>query len=306
MSVAVITIFCNESFRIPKWLEYYEAYKSEAALHIVVDNNSTPDESAKVRQAFPDSHYIKLEKNGGVTAAYNAGIRFAMEHTEIDAVAFIGNDIKLEPGGLTKLYEFLMSDEKFGEVGPVLLKKDSMIIEDNGDWFGRDLIMNEFDLGKEYSEDIQSHVCDGLPGAMNMGKISMYQQIGLMDETLFMYSDEVDVGIRAKRAGYIFSSCAPVKAWHQHENTGNRKNRLPFSNYLVMRNKVYLAGHHFGNREKWYVFFAMMKISCLSYLGGVLKRDKEKRTRAVWQIRGAINGLTGNMEHNRYSNPGGV
>ena len=131
MGIAVITIYCNESFRIQKWIQYYELYKDEIAMHIVVDNHSTENEIKRLIEAFSDSDIIRLKENGGVTAAYNAGIKYAMEDPSIDAVAFIGNDIKLEKGGLTKLYEFLMKDESLGEVSPVLLKIDSFILEDN-------------------------------------------------------------------------------------------------------------------------------------------------------------------------------
>ena len=303
MGIAVITIYCNESFRIQKWIQYYELYKDEIAMHIVVDNHSTENEIKRLIEAFSDSDIIRLKENGGVTAAYNAGIKYAMEDPSIDAVAFIGNDIKLEKGGLTKLYEFLMKDESLGEVSPVLLKKDSLIVEDNGDYFTKNLVMNEFDLGEEYSSNLRNHKSDGLPGAMNMAKMQMYKKVGLLDETLFMYSDEVDIGIRAQRAGYVFSSCAEVKAWHQHENPNKKATRDPWANYLVIRNKVYLAKKHFGLRRMIYVFSCHVIYSLLIIGAGIIKRDKEKRKKGRWQIIGAVNGLRGNMNHNRYSQP---
>ena len=306
MGIATVTVFCNESFRIPKWKEYYGQYKSETDLHIIVDNNSSPDEYKILCEEFPESVIIRLEKNGGVTAAFNAGIKYVLDDDKIDAVAFIGNDIKIEKGGLTELYEFLMSSVEFGEVSPVLLKKDSDVIEDNGDWFDFHLSMNEYDLGKVYSKDIGDHISDGLPGAMNIAKKSMYKDIGLLNETLFMYSDEVDIGIRAKRRGYIFSSCSKVLAWHQHENANSNKNRPPFSNYLIVRNKVYLAGLYYSFFRKIYVFLFFFFLSVFRLFFAIIHKEKEKKTGYIWQIIGAFKGLVNDMGHNKYSNPGGV
>lgn len=306
MGIGVITIFCNESFRIEKWKKYLSEYENEFTKHIIVDNNSLDSEYEMLKNSFPNTEIIRLTKNLGVTGAYNVGIATLLKNESIDSIAFIGNDIKLERGGLTKLREFLFSNDSFGEVAPVLLKKDSNIIEDNGDWFSYNLVMNEFDLGKRLDQTIESHVCDGLPGAMNIAKCKMYKEIGLLDEMLFMYSDEVDIGIRAKQHGYIFSSCVDVKAWHQHEFQPKKKARLPFSNYLVIRNKVYLAGKYYGFFRKLFVFASLLLLSTKEIVIGIIKKNKDLRKAGRWQIIGAINGLVNNMEHNKFSNPGGV
>jgi hypothetical protein len=306
MSLASITVYCNESFRIPKWKEYYEDYKNEIAIHIIVDNNSSNLEYATMCKEFPESVILRLQKNGGITAAYNEGIRYVLDNDSIDTIALIGNDIKIEKGGLTTLNNFLMSNDKIGEVSPALLKKDSMIIEDNGDWFDYHLSMNEYDAGKTYSENVQGHISDGLPGAMNVAKKKMYKDIGLFDETIFMYSDEVDIGLKAKKKGYVFTSYPKVIAWHQHENANAQKERPPFSNYLTARNKVYLSGRYYSIVRKIIVFMYFLLSSLLMLALSIIRRDRNKALRNKWRIIGAWKGLINDMSHNKYSNPGGV
>ena len=41
-----------------------------------------------------------------------------------------------------------------------------------------------------------------MSGGMNLGKREFYEKVGLQDEKLFMYSDEVDIGTRAKKLGF--------------------------------------------------------------------------------------------------------
>ena len=59
-------------------------------------------------------------------------------------------------------------------------------------------------------------------------------------------SDEVDMGLRAKKLGVNLAVTTEAKAWHQHLNAGGGKHRMFYTSYLMGRNKVYLAKKHFG------------------------------------------------------------
>lgn len=113
MKIAAITLTRNDDFRLVPWKMYFQDYKDELYEHIVVDNGSTPEYQRKLREAFPDSTHIELGYNGGCTGAYNAGIRHALQDSEIDAIMLIGNDVKIERGGLTKLFVFLYSNNNY-------------------------------------------------------------------------------------------------------------------------------------------------------------------------------------------------
>lgn len=247
MKVAAIVVTYNDDYKINEWVEHHQLYKDELFLHIIVDNGSKPEYLKIVEQYFPKSLIIKRSNNGGCTAAYNDGIRLALSNPDIDAIMLIGNDVKIESGGITKLYDFLNSDSQYGMVGPILLSKDSELIDDFGCEISKMLIMKPYDVGKNISEvKIQKRVVASVTGGMNMSTRAFYENVGFQNEKLFMYSDEVDMAIRAKKAGFKMAVTSEVKAWHQHINPGGKQIRHNYAPFLGSRNKVYLAKKHFG------------------------------------------------------------
>lgn len=305
MKIAAITITYNDDYKFKEWVEHYNEYKDELFLHIIVDNGSKPDYLNLVEKTFVNSTIIKRTTNGGCTSAYNDGIRLALSNPDVDAIILIGNDIKLEPGGIIKCYEFLKSDPSLGMIEPVLLEKDSMIINNFGCEITKKLTMKSYMAGKHISELVENyHYAEAVAGGMNLATREFYEVVGLQDEKLFMYSDEVDMGLRAKKLGIKMAATKDAFAWHQHINENKIVNkRHPFSMYLIARNKVYLARKHFGRRESITEYFYFIFISTKQLTIQIVKMRKSYIIDHMWSIIGAFNGLIGNMKPNKYSIP---
>ncbi|HLN56057.1 MAG TPA: glycosyltransferase [Bacteroidales bacterium] len=247
MHVASVAITFNDGFKFREWVDHYNLYKDELYMNIIVDNGSDQEYLELVENSFSGTHIIKRQTNGGCTGAYNDGIRFALSDPDVDAIMLIGNDIRLEKGGVTKLYNFLYSNVQFGMVGPVVLKKDSNLVEIFGGKINpRTLTFDHLYVNTPVSDVHESTVLsDSLPGGMNMAKRSFYEVVGLQDEYLFMYSDEIDTGIRARKHNMLMVATKDVLSWHQHINPGKAVVRSPLAGFLWGRNEVYLAKKHF-------------------------------------------------------------
>lgn len=294
MGIACITIFCNESFRVPKWREYYDEYKDAISLHIIMDNNSTDEETAKMREAFPDSKHIKLSYNGGVTAAYNTGVKEALADPSIDAIMLICNDIKISAESIFELYNSLDEKRRIGMVAPVLLKKESDIVEDGGSTISFFLFMKPQYVGEKYETmPKENSVVKSVTGGMNLASRAFYEAVGDQDEALFMYSDEIDVGIKAKKVGYKMMMVRSVKVWHQHENPAGRKQRSVMSDYLMARNKVYLAKKYFGSFRMLLTFCFFVIYDSLRII--VWKIKKRETDGPKFSLKGAWDGLHSRM-----------
>jgi GT2 family glycosyltransferase len=76
----------------------------------------------------------------------------------------------------------------------------------------------------------------------------------LQDENLFMYSDEVDMGIRMSRTNLKALMTRQASAWHQHINPQNSSTRQGYTEFLIRRNKIYLGYKHFGFPKALYIF----------------------------------------------------
>jgi GT2 family glycosyltransferase len=299
MKVAVITVTYNDSFKHKEWVEYFQLYKNELYLHIIVDNGSKPEYIKLVENTFSDSYLIKRKTNGGCTGAYNNGISYALLDKEVDAIMLIGNDIKLEPGGLTILYNLLFSKTNYGMVAPIILKKDSNYIESVGCSISKKLYLTEPHIDEDVNSlNSEIYEFEAVAGGMNLAKREFYEIIGLQDEKLFMYSDEVDMGLRAKKNGYKMAVSKSVKSWHQHINLDNSSIRRPYSGFLIARNKVYLAKKHFGFMKSLYVFGYQMK-TFISFLNAGLF-DKNKLIFSFYFLLGACCGLFGIMKNFKF------
>lgn len=284
MPIAAIIITLNDDFKFNEWVQHHQLYKDELYMHIIVDNGSKPEYLQMVEHAFKNSHIIKRTTNGGCTGAYNDGLRLALSDPKVDAIMLIGNDIKLEKGGVNKLYEFLNSNTQYGMVSPVLLKKDSEIVE----VYGANINTKSLTFEHQYTDVPLSLVTnevvisDSLPGGMNIAKRSFYEVVGLQDEYLFMYSDEVDMGIRAKTHKMLMVATKSVYAWHQHINPKQSLTRSTLAGFLWGRNEVYLAKKHLGTKLVWSISWLRIKRSVRRNIGAWVNGKTYDEKRYWW------------------------
>lgn len=305
MKIAAITITYNDDYKFKEWFQHYSEYKDELYIHIIIDNNSNKDYLKKVKETFVESYIIERTSNGGCTGAYNDGINYALSLPEVDSIMLIANDIRLEIGATKTLHSTLFQESKMGMIAPVFLSKDSDIVDDFGCKISNSLIMMPYCAGKQINEIKEKiNFCEAVTGGMNLAKREFYEKVGLQDDNLFMYSDEVDMGLRAKKCGFTMAAISEAVSWHQHINENKQKDRRhPFTKYLAGRNKVYVAKKHFGVLRVIYVFLFYVFGSMYKILINLIKGNFHQIKEYFWLIFGAVMGLLGNMKSNRFSVP---
>lgn len=246
MKLAMITVTRNDDFRFDEWYKYYNEYKEDVYLHIIVDDASDSEYVKTIKDYFSNSVIIERKVNGGSNAAVNDGLRYALNDTDVDAIMVLDNDIKVKKGSLRNLYDYLYSDEKLGMVGPLVLKKDSDVIEDFGVTVG--FLSSKFNYQGKRIDDLPRHCnmyVDVVPGGITMSKPSFYKTVGLQDESIFMYCDERDMCYRSKLAGIKEGVTIEAVTWHQHQSSPHKGKKLK-SEYLIYRNRTYLQKKYEG------------------------------------------------------------
>ena len=261
MKIAAISICMNDSFKTNEWFQHYQQYKQALYKHIIVDNASEKEYIELVKELFCDSIIIHRAQNGGSTAAYNDGIKLALQDPLVDSILLIANDIKLSNNALEVLHKKLYESDKVIMISPVMLCKDSdNLIESYGASIKSGIILKSFDTGSILSESLPlNRIVDIVPGGMSLSKRKLYETVGLQDESLFMYSDEIDMGIRIRKLGYKVSVTREVLCWHQHLNQigGSRDG---FSYFLQARNKLLLGYKHY---TIFWVIYTFLTVNCL-------------------------------------------
>lgn len=296
MKIAMITVTYNDGYKFDEWCRWYEEYKSEIDLHIIVDNGSSPDYLNQVKDYFKESIIVERKTNGGSTAAYNDGLRIALEDKDVDAIFFLGNDLRVKPGSVRNLYNYLYSDEKLGMVAPVMLRKDSDEIEAYGVDVNRLGVSHFRYKGKKISDiTLPSEYVCFVPGGCSLSKRAFYEKIGLQDEALFMYGDEIDMYYRSKKEGFKQGVCKSAIVWHQHIRAPKLETSHDWMAFISGRNRVYLIKKH----RKPIAGFVYFIVTTVNELLAYIKHygDKSIRRSEEYKFKGIICGLKGNMDN---------
>ncbi len=297
----MVTITRNDDCRFREWVEHYEEYKSELYLHIIVDNASSDEYQLKLKESFPDSIIIELGFNGGCTIAYNAGIKAALNNPQVDAIALIANDIRMAPGNLTSLYSFLKKDARFGMVYPIILEPN--LGSNTIGFYGFTVDKKRMQLVNRHPKALieslpDFDIVESGPGGANLACREFYEVVGLQDENLFMYCDEVDTGIRGANAGFKLAVTKHSQCWHMHINPPGRRLKNNMAPFLMARNKVYLAKKYAGKWAAFKVFVYWFLVSVRFLAANTITlKDRETFSYSYAFMRGSVAGITGNMKN---------
>ncbi|MGR3501866.1 glycosyltransferase family 2 protein [Pseudaestuariivita sp.] len=185
---------------------------------VLVDNDSGDGSFDKMQAHIAERGWpvrlIASPRNGGFGAGNNVGIRAGLSTGEKpDYVYILNSDAFPGPGAITRLYDTLEARTEIGFAG-------SYIHGPEGDphitAFRFPSIAGELEgaarfgpisrllKGARVPLDLPETTCevDWLAGASLMMRQSVLDQIGLFDETFFLYFEETDLCLRARRAGW--------------------------------------------------------------------------------------------------------
>lgn len=217
----------------------------------VVDNNSGDGSEEKIRELCTekqqqDSIWKRIEviqsgHNGGFGAGNNFGIRHVLQtHQELEYVYILNSDAFPDKDAIIKLVEFLDANEHYGYAGSYIYGTDG---EPHTTAFRFPSAMGELEgairfgpiskLLKKYIVPIgipdTSIDVDWLAGASLMMRVKTILQVGLFDETFFLYFEETDLLQRAARQGWKTRYLLESKVAHVGSaSTGMKKwDRIP-------------------------------------------------------------------------------
>ena len=292
MKVATVTLFCREWFRADAWKQYYDEYKDDIYLHVIV-NNGDEEDTAPLKELFPES-LVLWSPTSNMMASYNLALKEILKDPEVDAIAQIVNDIRIVPGGFAELYRFLYGNPDLAMVSPVLLRKDSDTVESFGCSIGRkslDFILN--DAGRSVTDlEEQERLVDALPGGIFLARRDRYEQFGFQDEKLVMYADEIDMSIRVAHLGYRMGATSRVRAWHQHVNRDGKVQRSTQAAFLMGRNQVYIARKYRSRGQVWTVFLSRVFHGLDEIRSAIMHRKEKDYYRFGWfLVKGAFAGM---------------
>lgn len=263
---------------------------------VIVDNNSMDDSSARFREEFSGKSnllLVELEKNEGYSNGNNEGIFAALTKWEsIKYIAILNPDVWIDNlGVISTLIEDLENDRFLAFIKPkmYICGKDCDISNsgwniDGGVW--RRIFMHCKIWKRKDSSSINECVgklcyVDALHGSFFIAKRSVFEEIGLFDNNIFLYGEESILAIKLKKYNPNYRMAIDLSIQYDHRHSPDNKNKD--YNKVVYKSLKYMLLHYYEAKAYQVVLFTIFQwpysfifVPVKRYIKGLLKRDIRK------------------------------
>jgi GT2 family glycosyltransferase len=249
---------------------------------IVLDNQSSDGSAEAIRSQYPRTQIIALPENRGYAGNNNVGIRAALE-SGADWVFVLNEDTVLDQACLEQLVRVGESDEQIGMVGPMVYHHDEPdTIQSAGGslgpgWESRHLGKNEPDTGQFTAP----HQVDWLTGCAILVRRALIERVGGLDERLFIYYEETEWCLRARRAGWSLVHVPAAKLWHK--GVWRNYSPSPAFTYYMTRNRFMMLAQHHAPLKIWIEAWLQTLRTLASWTLKPKWRAMGEHRKAAWQ-----------------------
>ncbi len=256
MDVSIIVINWNGRELLARCLQCVQATVKRVDYEvIVVDNASTDGSQEMVKSNFPDTRLIENTQNVGFAKANNQGMGIAQGRY----VLLLNSDAFVKDGTIDTMVAFMDSHPDAGMAACKLLYEDGTVQPSCSHFPSLEtefytavglekLFPNSRVFGKyqmRYWDHNDVREVDVILGAFMMVRREVIAQIGVMDDSFFMYSEEVDWCYRCKKAGWKIYATPETDAVHIWGGTSQQVRAEMIVQLYLSRVKFFRK--HYGN-----------------------------------------------------------
>ncbi|MEK7592680.1 MAG: glycosyltransferase family 2 protein [Patescibacteria group bacterium] len=241
---------------------------------IVVDNGSSTHPISRISKKFPKVHIIEHPTNIGFSGGNNIGIKYALSKgalyiwllnndtfvdpqaclTLVDSLVenrggVVGSKIYFSPG-----YEYHRSRYKESERGKVLWYAGGVIDWEN--MYASHRGVDEIDTGQfKHAEDTAY-----VTGCSMMFSADVVKKAGMLDESYFLYYEDVEFCLRSKAMGFTILFEPKSRIWHKNSGSSDGPGGI-VQEYYQTRNRYRVGMKYCFMRTK----FALLR-ECMKFL----------------------------------------
>lgn len=214
MKLSVVIVSYNVKYYLEQCLYSLTRALTDIDAEIfVVDNHSNDGSAVYLKRRFSNVNFIESNHNQGFARANNIAIR----QSEGDYVLLLNPDTIVGESVIEKVLQFMDSHSDVGGSGVKMLKTDGSFAMESRRGLPTPLtalykmtgLCNRFPksrvFGKYYMSYLDQSVSseiEVISGAFCMLRSSVLHEIGLLDETFFMYGEDIDLSYRLLQGGY--------------------------------------------------------------------------------------------------------
>jgi GT2 family glycosyltransferase len=239
---------------------------------IVIDNNSGDDSVAMTKESFPSVILIENQINVGFATASNQGLRIMKG----DYALLLNPDTEIINSTLQEMLEFMKKHERVGILGCRIIDKNGNIqrsafpppscfseINDILHRFKLERVLPARLTYRRYhtllKNGVQPFRVGWVTGACLMIRRETIEDVGLLDENLFLFSEDVDWCIRATKKKWEVMCHPAVNIIHYiggSSKIDTEEAAIRIEHHYKRR--PYFAKKHFGT--KGYIFITLVML----------------------------------------------
>jgi len=254
VDVAVIIVTYNSEEEISACLESVFSERDRVNQQvIVVDNGSGDGTVAVVRENFPEVELLLPGKNLG----FAAGVNYGVKHSDAEFVLLLNPDTVIRRNAIDVVVGFARANPGHGLYGGRTLKPDGSL-EPSSCWgapslwsmflfaFGfttlapRSRWLDPESLGNWQRDSVRE--VGVVTGCFLLATRTVWDELDGFDERYFMYGEDADLAIRARKAGYHPVICPDAELVHE---VGKSSDTPVEKTLLLYRGKASLV------RQQW-------------------------------------------------------
>jgi GT2 family glycosyltransferase len=222
---------------------------------IIADNASTDGSVDYLKNFFPQTELIKLDKNYGFARGYNE----ALKKIKADYYVLLNSDVEVNKDWLQPIIMLLEKNEKYAACQPKIMQYNNKKYFDYagaaGGWldnygypFARGRV---FDICEEdHGQYDATEEVFWASGAALVIKGQVYHEMGGMDDYFFAHQEEIDLCWRLQLKGYKIFCCPLSTVYHVGGGTLPRGESL--KTFLNFRNNHIMLFKNLPLSEKWW------------------------------------------------------
>jgi len=263
MKLSIIIVNYNVKYFLLQCLQSVQkAIAGIEAEVFVVDNASSDNSVEKLKEKFPWVNLIENTKNTGFSYANNQAINLAKG----EFILLLNPDTLVEEDAFVKCMEFMNQTPDAGALGVKMINGNGEFLPESkralpipsvafykifglSKLFPRSKKFGSYHLTYLDNNKIQS--VEVLSGAFMFIRKQVLDEIGLLDETFFMYGEDIDLSYRIIKAGFKNYYLPDARIIH-YKGESTKKGSI---NYVVVFYKAMqiFAKKHFSNKKSFFL-----------------------------------------------------
>jgi N-acetylglucosaminyl-diphospho-decaprenol L-rhamnosyltransferase len=245
---------------------------------VVVDNQSTDGSPEMVRAEFPSVEIIVSPTNGGYSYGNNLGFREMGYRGKNDVSAdapryalLLNPDTELPPDALYDMVQFMDAHPEVGVAGPKLVLANGQLdlacrrgfptpvvslyrFSGLAKLFPRSPRFARYNM--TFADPNQELEVDSVVGAYMQIRREAIIASGLLDETFFMYGEDLDWAYRIKKAGWKVLYHPQVVVKHVKKAASSQSQKAQFEFWRAML--IFYRKHYRATTPLWLHSLVMM------------------------------------------------